>query len=179
MYSKCGFVARKDYFIHYHNFMEHEKNKRQMAHYEPTRFISPIHEMMDRFFNNTHTAPLFEFPREMVRGVSFPKVDISENEKEVVIIANVPGMSSENVHIDVDDDSISISGSIEKEKKEGKENETFYRYEREYGEFRREFALPAHVNKDAVRAITKNGVLTITLPKIETNAKKRVSIEEE
>jgi HSP20 family protein len=170
--------------------MEHEKTKRHIAHYEPTRFISPIHEMMDRFFNNTHTPSLFEFPREMVRGVSFPKVDISENEKEVVITANVPGMSSENVHVDVDDDSVSISGSIEKEKKEGspsaedsgvtkKENETFYRYEREYGEFRREFALPAHVNKDAVRAVTKNGVLTVTLPKIETSAKKRVSIKEE
>jgi HSP20 family protein len=158
--------------------MEHDKNKRQMTHYEPTRFISPVHEMMDRFFNTDHLAPLFEFPREMIRGVSFPKVDISENEKEIIITANVPGMNPENVHIDVDDDSVSISGSIEKEKKEGKEDETFYRYEREYGEFHREFALPSRVNKDAVQAVTKNGVLTVTLPKIETSAKKRVSIKE-
>ena len=150
-----------------------------MAHYEPTRFISPVHEMMDRFFNNDHLAPLFELPREMIRGVSFPKVDISENEKEIIVTANVPGIKPEDVHIDVDDDSISISGSIEKEKKEGGENETFYRYEREYGEFHREFALPTNVNKDAVQAVTKNGVLTVTLPKTEESAKKRVSVQGE
>lgn len=150
-----------------------------MAHYEPTRPISPIHEMMGKFFSNEHLAPLFEFPREMIRGVSFPKVDISENEKEVVITANVPGLSPGDVHVDVDDNSISISGSIEKERKEGKEDETFYRYEREHGEFRRDFALPAGVDKDAVQAVTKNGVLTVTLPKTETGGKKRVDVKEE
>lgn len=164
--------------------MNNENNKRHssrpLAHYEPTRFISPIREMMDRFFDDDALmrSPL-AFPGEMVRGVKFPKVDISENEKEIVVVANVPGLSSENIHIDVDDDSVAISGSIEKEKKEGEEGETFYRYEREYGEFRREFALPARVNKDAVRAVAKNGVLTVTLPKVEADAKKRVSVKEE
>jgi HSP20 family protein len=165
--------------------MDNEKNKRHVARYEPTRFITPIHEMMDKFFGDDFTRPLFDFPREMIRGVSFPKVDISENDKEIVITANVPGLSSENVHVDVDDDSVSIFGTIEKEKKEEsasdeaeKRGETFYRYEREAGEFRREFALPSGINKDAVHAVTKNGVLTVTLPKIETSAKKRISIEE-
>lgn len=164
--------------------MDKENSKRHLsrplAHYEPTRFISPIREMMDRFFDEDFLSrsPL-ALESEMVRGVKFPKVDISETEKEIVVKANVPGMGSENIQIDVDDDSISISGSIEKEKKEGKEGETFYRYEREYGEFRREFALPARVNKDAVNAVTKNGVLTVTLPKTESDAKKRVSVKEE
>lgn len=162
-----------------------------MAHYEPTRFVSPMREMMDRFLSDDFIprSP-FEFPGDMVRGVKFPKVDISENEKEIVVTANIPGLSSENIQIDVDDDSISLSGSIEKEKKEEpssaegsggakKEGETFYRYEREYGEFRREFALPTRVNKDAVSAVTKNGVLTVTLPKVEADTKKRVSVKEE
>jgi len=162
-------------------FMEQEQNERKIKRYESTRYTSPFQEIVDKFFKNDRIAPLLEIPREMIHGVSFPKVDISENEKEVVITANVPGMSSENVHVDVDDNtnSISISGSMEKEKKEGAEDKTFYRYEREHGEFRREFALPTGVNKDAIRAVTKNGVLTVILPKTEPSEKKRIDIKEE
>ncbi|MBI2120311.1 MAG: Hsp20/alpha crystallin family protein [Parcubacteria group bacterium] len=168
--------------------MNNENNKRSsrtMARYEPARFVSPMREMMDRLgdrlLSDDFIMPRmpFAFDSDMMRGVKFPKVDISENEKEIVVTANIPGLGSENIQIDVDDDSVSLSGSIEKEKKEGKEGETFYRYEREYGEFRREFALPSRVNKDGVSAITKNGVLTITLPKVESDTKKRVSVKEE
>lgn len=149
-------------------------------HYEPTRSISPIREMMDRFFNDDFfMRPPFGMERELLRGVQFPKVDISENEKDIVVTANVPGLSADNIHIDVDDDILSISGAIEKEHKEGKEGETFYRFEREYGEFRREFSLPARVDKNNVRAVTKNGVLTVTLPKSVVDARKRISVKEE
>lgn len=159
--------------------MDNENKKHHVVRYEPTRSIFPIREMMDRFLNDDFFAHSpFALERELVRGVQFPKVDISENDKEIVVVANVPGLSSENIHIDVDDDSLALSGSIEKEKKEGQENGTFYRFEREYGEFRREFALPARVNKDAVSATTKNGVLTIILPKKDADAKKRISVKE-
>ena len=160
--------------------MDNENKKHQLVHYEPTRSISPIREMMDRFFNDDFfmRSP-FGTEREFFRGIQFPKVDISENEKAIIVTANVPGLSSDNIHIDVDDNSLSISGAIEKEKKEGKEDETFYRFEREYGEFRREFVLPTHVSKDAVRATTKNGVLTIVLPKKDADTKKRIAVEEE
>lgn len=158
--------------------MDNRQEKHQLAHYEPARSISPIHEMMDRFFNDEDFfRPARMFRKEFDRA-RFPKVDISENEKEITVIANVPGMSAENIHIDVDNDSLVISGSVEKEKKEGGEGETYYRFEREYGEFRREFLLPSRVNKDAVRAVTKNGVLRITLPKTNDDARKRIAIED-
>jgi HSP20 family protein len=163
--------------------MQHnDSRERKLARYEPTRHLSPVREMMERFFDDDFFRfPMFPslvFSNDAMRSVLYPKVDISENEKEITVTANVPGLSAEHISIEVDDDTLTISGKIEKEKKEGKEGETFYRYEREYGEFRREFVLPSKVNKDAVKATTKNGVLTIVLPKIASESRKKVEVKE-
>ncbi len=106
----------------------------------------------------------------------FPKVDISENEKEVVVKANVPGMKAEDIDIDVNPDSVKLSGKTEQEKEEKKKK--FYRFEREYGEFSRFFSLPATIDPSKVSAKIKNGVLTINLEKTKQD-KKRIKIETE
>lgn len=153
--------------------------ERRLAHYEPSRYISPIQEMMDRFWNDDFfSLRPFALERELTRSIQFPKVDIKESEKDITITANVPGLSAENIDIEVGDDTVSISGKVEKESREGKEGEKFYRYEREYGAFRREFTLPTRVKKDGVEAKAKNGVLTLTLPKAEDDAKKRISVKD-
>jgi len=108
----------------------------------------------------------------------FPRVDVEETDNEIKVMANVPGIDPRDIDVEVGDDYISLSGKIDKEDKEEKKGKV-YRYEREYGEFRREFALPARVNKDSIVAKSKNGVLTITLPKSEEEIKKRVKIEVE
>lgn len=111
-------------------------------------------------------------------STAFPKVDVEETDNEIKVTANVPGVDPKDINIEVGDDYLSLSGKIEKENKDEK-NGKVYRYEREYGEFRREFSLPARVNKDAIVAKSKNGVLTITLPKSEEEMKKRVRIDVE
>lgn len=89
--------------------------------------------------------------------------------------ANIPGIDPKNINVEVGDDYLSLSGKIEKEDR-GIKKGKIYRYEREYGEFRREFSLPTRVKKDGIVAKSKNGVLTIMLPKSEEE-KKRVKIE--
>lgn len=163
--------------------MQHnDSRERKLARYEPTRHLSPVREMMERFFDDEFFRfPMFPstiFSEGIARAGVYPKVDISENDKEITVTANVPGMSAENISIEVDEDTLAISGKVEKESKEGKEGETYYRYEREYGEFRREFALPSKVNKDGVRASTKNGVLTIILPKVAAESRKKIEVKE-
>jgi HSP20 family protein len=162
--------------------MQHnDSRERKLARYEPARYLSPVREMMERFFDDD----FFRFPTVPTsmllgaRATLFPKVDISETEKDIIVTANVPGVSAENLSIEVDDDTLTISGKVEKESKEGKEGETFYRYEREYGEFRREFALPSRVNKDAVEATTRNGVLRVVLPKIASESRKKIEVKED
>jgi HSP20 family protein len=92
-------------------------------------------------------------------------------------VANVPGIDPEKIDIEVGEDYLSISGRIDKEVKDEDKNGKVYRYEREYGEFRREFSLPARVNKDNIVAKAKNGVLSITLSKSEEERKAKVKVE--
>lgn len=163
--------------------LHNDSRERKLARYEPTRHLSPVREMMERFFDDDFfrfpVIPTPMFFGEAMRGALYPKVDISETEKDILVTANVPGMSADDISIEVDDDTLVISGKVEKEEKEGKEGETFYRYEREYGEFRREFALPSKVNKDAVKASTKNGVLRIVLPKVASESRKKIEVKED
>ncbi len=109
----------------------------------------------------------------------FPKVDVEETENEIRVTANIPGIDAENIDVEVGDDYLSLSGKIEKEDRSEDKHGKMYRYEREFGEFRREFSLPARVNKDGIVAKSRNGVLSITLPKSQDEIKKRVKIEVE
>lgn len=107
----------------------------------------------------------------------FPKVDISETDKEIKVVANVPGVDLDKLEIEVENDMLIISGKIEKE--EEQKDEKFYRMERRYGEFMRQFVLPTKVDADKVDAKIKNGVLTIILPKIGKESKKKVKVEKQ
>lgn len=146
-------------------------------------FASPF-ALIDRFFDdswdpfNMMTPSLFRNRRLGNVFTNFPRVDVEETENEIRVTANVPGIDPKDINVEVGDDYISLSGKIEKENKQEQKGKV-YRYEREYGEFRREFALPTRVNKDSIVAKSKNGVLTITLPKSEEELKKRVKIEVE
>jgi HSP20 family protein len=145
--------------------------------------MSPF-SLIGRFFDdsldpfNIMTPSLFRSRGLGNVSTMFPKVDVEETDTEIRVTANVPGIDPNNISVEVGDDYLSLSGKIEKEEKDEKKGKV-YRYEREYGEFRREFALPARVKKDDIIAKSKNGVLTITLPKSEEEMKKRVKIDVE
>ncbi len=128
----------------------------------------PFHLMTPALFRNRGLGHV---------STAFPKVDVEETDREIMVTANVPGIDPKNINVEVGDDYLSLSGKIEKEVNDTDKKGKVYRYEREYGEFRREFALPARVKKDGIVAKCKHGVLTITLPKSEEEMKKRVKIE--
>lgn len=154
---------------------------RDIQTYEPQ--ASPF-SLIDRFFDdardpfNMLTPSLFRNRALSSVSTIFPKVDVSETDSEIKVVANVPGIDPEKIDIEVGDDYLSLSGKIEKENKDEKDSKV-YRYEREYGEFRREFNLPARVNKDGIVAKAKNGVLSITLPKSEDERKAKIKVEVE
>jgi HSP20 family protein len=94
-----------------------------------------------------------------------PTVDVFEDENNIVVKADLPGVDKENVKVDLKDNVLSISGerSDEKELKE----ESFYRKERAYGKFCRSFTLPSGVDGEKIKAEYKDGVLNIEIPKPE------------
>lgn len=140
--------------------------------------------LIDHFFDQSFWDPFSMMTPGLFRsgalsGVSsaFPKVDVEETDKEIRVCADIPGIDPQNINIEVGDDYLSLSGRIEREERNKEQGTKGYRYEREYGEFRREFSLPARVNKDDIVAKAKNGVLTITLPKTEAEQKKKIKVE--
>ena len=144
---------------------------------------SPL-SLLDRFFDDgffepfSMLAPSASPGRSLgsTRGV-FPKVDVAETENEIRVTANVPGVDPDRIDIEVGEDYLSLKGAIEKEDEHKDASGKIYRYERESGEFRREFSLPARVNKGGIRATARNGVLTITLPKSEEERRTKVRVE--
>jgi len=147
--------------------------------------VLSLRDAMNRLFEESFWDPFDAFDRVPVpdlhqagRGF-FPKVDVAESDKEIVVTADVPGIDPENVDIEVEEDSLIISGSTQKESKDEDAEKKYYRYEREYGEFRREITLPARVKPEEVSAKTKNGVLEIMLPKVKIEKKAKVKVKAE
>lgn len=99
-----------------------------------------------------------------------PSADISETEKEYVIRAELPAVKKEDVHVTLDDGMITIKGE-RKQQKEDK-SEKFHRTESFYGSFERRFSLPENVNSEMVHCESKDGILTIHIPKTETEKHK-------
>ena len=112
-------------------------------------------------------------------GAFSPKVDVTENEKEFRISAELPGMDDKDIDVSLQNDMLTIRG----EKKEEKEDKgkDYYRMERSYGSFSRTIPLPVEVETDKVDAKFKKGVLTITLPKTEkaVSETKKISVKVE
>lgn len=104
-----------------------------------------------------------------------PRVDIVEDEKEIVVKAELPEMKKEDVKVTVDQGVLTISGErkIEKEEK----NKKYHRIESEYGSFLRSFTLPAAVISEKVTADFKDGVLRVHLPKETKPGTKAVEIK--
>ena len=102
-------------------------------------------------------------PFESRLGVFSPDIDVVENDKEIRISAELPGMEEKDIEVSLNRDSLSIKG----EKKEEKEDKGkgYYRMERSYGSFSRTIPVPVEVETDKVEAKFKKGVLNITLPK--------------
>ena len=125
---------------------------------------------VDVFFNRMVPSSFANFPRLALEGGRkldwAPSADISETDQEYLIRAELPAVKKEDVQVTFDDGMITIKGE-RKQQKEDK-NEKYHRTESFYGSFERRFSLPDNVNSDAIRCESKDGILTVHIPKVET-----------
>ena len=104
-----------------------------------------------------------------------PAVDIVENENEYTVNVELPGVNKDDVKITVANDVLTVRGEKKMEKETKDRN--YRRTERTYGSFQRSFTLPTHVKSDKIEANYNNGVLTITLPKVEEAKPKEIEVK--
>jgi len=103
-----------------------------------------------------------------------PRADISESKKEYLIKAELPEVERDDIHIEIENGMLTISGERQMEKDE--ETEKQHRIESFYGKFLRSFSLPSDVDETKISAKTKSGVLKVHLPKTTPTVAKPVEI---
>lgn len=137
----------------------------------PTTTLSSL---LDDFLGNG----MFNAWDRDISLVNYPRVDIVEEKDTYKITADMPGLDKEDIAVEIKNGVLSLSGEKKEEKTE-KDKNRYYHYERRYGSFRREFALPDHVDADHVEAKYANGVLELTLRKTEAAKPKQIEVKVE
>lgn len=113
----------------------------------------------------------------ILEGSWSPAVDIYESKDNILVRADLPGVAKDAIEISVEGDVLVIKG--EKKVEPDKKEEEFVKSERFYGAFNRALTLPAEVDSDRVKAVYKNGVLELTLPKKEEVKPKQIKVQVE
>jgi HSP20 family protein len=108
-------------------------------------------------------------------GYFVPRADVVETENEFDVTVDLPGMKPEDVKVEVKNGDLWITGKRAEEKED--KGATYHRVERRYGEFRRVLALPATIDRDKVAAKYDNGVLNVTVPKMEKAKAKHIEVK--
>lgn len=143
-----------------------------IVRWRPFRDMVNIQDEMNKLFDDFLGRPLMR--TEWSDGIWNPSVDISETKDNVLIKAEMPGLSRDDVKISVQDNMLTLTGEKKQEKEEKETN--YHRIERSYGAFSRSFTLPTSVKSDKIKATYKDGVLSITLPKTEEVKPKEIPI---
>lgn len=151
-------------------------NRKENSHNTPMRygFHNDFNELVSNFLGG-----MFDLPREWpsVPGAISPKVEVEENENNVVVSAEMPGIPENNIDLEVSSDGyLTISGEKKQEKKENRKGSYFSEFS--YGSFKRTVPLPWDLKFDDAAAEYSNGILHVSFPKSqnEQGKKKKISI---
>ena len=146
-----------------------------LIRWEPVRELHTMQNEMNRLFNT-----FFDSPTPGNGGANaaarrwIPAMDVVETEDHFVLRADLPGLSENDVNIELEDNVLTVSG--ERKSEHEQRNEGFYRVERSFGAFSRSLTLPEGVAADGIAASFDSGVLEVRIPKPEQHKPRKVQI---
>ncbi|MFU8813980.1 MAG: Hsp20/alpha crystallin family protein [Pseudomonadales bacterium] len=149
---------------------------RQSGEGSPQRLDQQVERVFEDFFNRRWLRPWMDWSlAESPLSTRAPRVDVMDRDSEVVVRAEMPGMSKDDIDISVSDNTVTLKGSTRKE--EEKDEGDYHRREIVSSYVSRTVPLPCDVNGDQAKARLKEGMLEITLPKAEKAKRKRIEVE--
>ena len=126
-------------------------------------------ELFTTFFGGIPATASFELS---------PSIDVSETDETVEVTTDLPGFETDDINVDINNNYLTISGETSEETKtENGNDRKYHRVERRHGSFSRTVRLPCAVDEEKTGAELKNGVLTVTLPKVEEAKGKKIAIK--
>lgn len=153
----------------------------------PVRAVSPFEEM-DRMFESLFGRT---WPRSWMQPFGmehpgwpelappfqgrWPKADVIDRDNDILVRAELPGVKKEDIEVSMTDTTLTLRGCTSERVEEKKEN--YYRAEISRGEFTRTIALPCEVDSEKVAAKLDNGILEVTMPKLEKSKRKNVKVQ--
>jgi HSP20 family protein len=146
-----------------------------IVRWEPLRELSTLQNEMNRLFSTVFDAPASSGGgngQSMRRWM--PAMDLVETNDAFVLRADLPGMTQDDVNIELEDRTLTVSG--ERKAEHESQQEGYYRVERAFGSFSRSLTLPEGVDPESVHATFNNGVLEVRIPKPEQRKPRRISI---
>jgi HSP20 family protein len=145
--------------------------------WSPLKELEDMRKDMDRLFEEFF-SPLTRRRRGWLKpemGVIVPNIEMYDKKDKIVVKAELPGVTKEDIDLTITKDSLTLKGEAKRE--EEIKEEDYYVCERSYGSFTRTIALPVEVDSEKAKASFKSGVLEITLPKKEEAKPKEIKIE--
>jgi HSP20 family protein len=145
-----------------------------IVRWEPFRELATLQNEINRLFNTTFDSPSGGGGNGGTTRRWMPAMDLVETQDHFILRADLPGMSEEDVNVEVEDNVLTVSGERKTEHETQKEG--YHRVERAFGSFARSLTLPEGVDPEAVEAHFDRGVLEVRIPKPEERKPRRVSI---
>lgn len=141
----------------------------------PGRFRTGMPSILEEFFGDDFVNQMMED-----RGKSVPAVNVVENNDSYELEIAAPGMTKDDISVDLDNNVLKISGSKKHEDKDEDEDKNYMRREFSYTEFERSFTLPEECDENKIEANYEDGVLKVNIPKKEvttSKGKKKIDIQ--
>jgi len=136
--------------------------------------LADLEAVSDRFARFFEDSPL----SVGANGGSWtPAVNVEETQNELILSAELPGLSGDAISIQLENNVLTISGEKTEERTKGDEERRYHVWERRHGAFQRSFKLPRTVKADGIRARYENGILRVSLPKQEEAKGRTITIE--
>jgi Molecular chaperone (small heat shock protein) len=145
-----------------------------IVRFDPFREMDRLQNEVNRLFEGYTSMPGDRSSSGLSNRLWSPAVDVAENENEIILRAEIPGMKQDDIDIELTGDTLTLRGERKFENEERKEN--FVRVERSYGRFQRSFTLGVPVQHEKVSATYRDGLLEIHLPKSEETKPRKVQV---
>lgn len=148
-----------------------------LSKWQPFQELSSIRKEMNRLFEDMLSINDRDWMGlHNMGGMWTPAVEIEETDKELVLKAEIPGIDAKELEVEVSEDRVTISGEHKEEKRTEDKDQNYFHSEFHYGQFQRVVPLPMSIQTDKINSEFKHGVLTLTMPKVETAPKKAVKV---